>query len=172
ESAEDVRGSQPATFVILSPDSIPTANEIRQISNSPGWNAARTDPTNEERIRMNTVKVRAGGGLILILLGVGAGAPTVASAQTLTTLHSFPAAPGDGTELHGGLIADAAGNLYGTTFGGGSGNGYGTVFKLTPAGTESVLHSFSGDDGAGPGATLIADAAGNLYGTTKYGGLN
>jgi uncharacterized repeat protein (TIGR03803 family) len=121
---------------------------------------------------MKTVTVRDVGGLIFILLGLGAGVPTDASAQTLTTLYSFPGAPGDGGELDGGLIADAAGNLYGTTFGGGSGNGYGTIFKLTPAGTESVLHSFTGVDGAGPGSTLIADAAGNLYGTTTYGGLN
>jgi uncharacterized repeat protein (TIGR03803 family) len=120
---------------------------------------------------MNTEKVGA-VGLVLILLGVGAGLPTDASAQTFTTLYSFPGAPGDGTELRGGLIADAAGNLYGTTFGGGSGNGYGTIFKLTSTGTESVLHSFSGDDGAGPDGRLIADAAGNLYGTTTYGGLN
>ena len=121
---------------------------------------------------MKTMKVGFVRGLMVILLGVVAGVSTDASAQTLTTLYSFPATPGDGAELHGGLISDAAGNLYGTTFGGGSGNGYGTVFKLTPAGAESVLHRFSGDDGAGPAARLIADAVGNLYGTTKYGGLN
>src|SRR5262245_17854865 len=101
-------------------------------------------------LRMKTVKVGSVGGLMLILLGVGAGVPTDASAQTLTTLYSFPGPLSDGAELRGGLIADAAGNLYGTTFGGGSGNGYGTVFKLTPMGTEIVLHRFTGDDGAGP----------------------
>jgi uncharacterized repeat protein (TIGR03803 family) len=118
---------------------------------------------------MKTVKLGDVGGLILILLSVGAGVPTDASAQTLTTLYSFPGS-GNGAEPHGGLIADAAGNLYGTTFGGGSGNGYGTVFRLTPTGTEIVLHRFTGDDGAGPGSALIADAAGNLYGTTTNGG--
>jgi uncharacterized repeat protein (TIGR03803 family) len=117
---------------------------------------------------MKAMKICAVGGLMLILLGFAG----IASAQTLTTLYSFPAAPGDGGGLFGGLIADAAGNLYGTTFGGGSGNGYGTIFKLTPTGVETVLHSFTGDDGAGPADRLIADAAGNLYGTTKYGGLN
>src|SRR5262245_25017912 len=120
---------------------------------------------------MKTANGSAVGGLVLMLLVVGAGVPIGASAQTLTTLHSFPSAPGDGTEPHGGLIADAAGNLYGTTFGGGSGGGYGTVFQLTASGTLTLLHTFSGSDGAGPAARLIADAAGNLYGTTKYGGL-
>src|SRR5204863_115177 len=122
------------------------------------------------RNRMKAMKVRA--GLMSILLGVVAGVPTDASAQTLTTLYSFGVAPGDGAGPFAAPIADAAGNLYGTAFGGGIGNGYGTVFKLTPTGAESVLHSFSGYDGAGPAARLIADAAGNLYGTTKYGGLN
>ena len=73
-----------------------------------------------------------------------------------------------------GLIFDAAGNLYGTTFAGGTYN-LGTVFELTPAGggtwTEQVLHNFgNGTDGGGPWAGLIFDAAGNLYGTTRYGG--
>jgi uncharacterized repeat protein (TIGR03803 family) len=119
---------------------------------------------------MKTVKVSGVGGLMFILLGVGAGLPTDASAQTLTTLYSFPGPLSDGAELRGGLIADAAGNLYGTTYGGGSGNGYGTIFKLPPTGTEIVLHRFTGADGAGPASALIADAAGNLYGTTTYGG--
>ena len=73
-----------------------------------------------------------------------------------------------------GLIFDAAGNLYSTTFAGGTYN-LGTLFELTPAGggtwTEQVLHSFgNGTDGSGPWAGLIFDAAGNLYGTTRYGG--
>jgi uncharacterized repeat protein (TIGR03803 family) len=70
---------------------------------------------------------------------------------------------------------DAAGNLYGTTVGGGT-YGYGTVFELTPiAGggwTERVLHNFNNDgtDGAYPYGGLIFDGAGNLYGTTAWGG--
>jgi len=119
---------------------------------------------------MNTMN-RGAVGLMLILFGAAA-VPTDASAQTLTTLHSFPAAPGDGAGPSGRLIADAAGNLYGTTFGGGGDKSYGTIFKLTPTGAESVLHRFNGSDGAGPQAGLIADAAGNFFGTTKYGGLN
>src|SRR5215831_8691769 len=47
----------------------------------------------------------------------------------------------------------------------------GTVFKVTPSGT-TVLHSFGGNDGANPVAGLIADASGNLYGTTEFGGAS
>jgi uncharacterized repeat protein (TIGR03803 family) len=72
--------------------------------------------------------------------------------------------------LGAGLIADSAGNLYGTTqIGGASGNG--VVFKLSPSGTETVLHAFTGgSDGGAPICDLVADSAGNLYGTTAQGG--
>lgn len=50
-------------------------------------------------------------------------------------------------------------------------NNLGAVFKITPAGTESVLYSFKGgSDGAFPAGNLILDASGNLYGVTYYGG--
>jgi len=76
----------------------------------------------------------------------------------------------DGASPAGGLIADGQGNLYGTTFDGGADN-KGVVFKLTPKGKEIVLHAFTGgSDGANPGATLITDGEGNLYGTAEYGG--
>jgi uncharacterized repeat protein (TIGR03803 family) len=86
-----------------------------------------------------------------------------------TVLHSFTGA--DGAEPSAPLIADAAGNLYSTTFRGGAG-GFGTVFELDPAtGNLTVLHAFTGgSDGGNPGAGLIMDAAGNLYGTTESGG--
>jgi len=80
----------------------------------------------------------------------------------------------DGAYPNGGVIFDAAGNLYGTTYGGGTYR-CGTVFELTPAAdgswTEKVLHNFNCDDGAYPVGGLILDAAGNLYGTTAGGGL-
>ena len=77
------------------------------------------------------------------------------------------------------LVRDAAGNLYGTTVYGGSfsGNcalvgGCGVVFKLSPQGRETVLHTFTGGkDGANPSAGVIRDAGGNLYGTASYGGI-
>jgi len=76
------------------------------------------------------------------------------------------------------LIVDAFGNLYGTTYTGGGlnpacggGDGCGTVFKLDPSGNFTTLYQFSGySDGANPFASLVMDDAGNLYGTTAYGG--
>jgi uncharacterized repeat protein (TIGR03803 family) len=89
-------------------------------------------------------------------------------------LYSFTGSP-DGANPYGDLIPDPAGNIYGTTFTGGVGactNGCGVVFTLDSAGTETVLHSFMGypTDGAFPYAGVIRDSAGNLYGTTAYGG--
>jgi uncharacterized repeat protein (TIGR03803 family) len=95
-------------------------------------------------------------------------------AGTETVLYSFTGQP-DGGNPEAGLVRDAAGNLYGTTAFGGSSTtcpaGCGTVFKLSPTGTETVLHSFTGPDGANPYAGLVRDAAGSLYGTTSSGGV-
>jgi uncharacterized repeat protein (TIGR03803 family) len=72
------------------------------------------------------------------------------------------------------LIVDGSGNLYGTNSGGGA-HGGGCIFKLSlnPDGSwsESVLYSFSGNDGKFPSAALVFDKVGNLYGTTRQGGL-
>jgi uncharacterized repeat protein (TIGR03803 family) len=95
-----------------------------------------------------------------------------------TILHSFKGSPTDGATPLAGLTADSAGNLYGTTYVGGSGcgdgvvGGCGTVFKITPAGVETVLYSFTGGaDGSTPDyVNLLIDSAGNLYGTTLRGG--
>lgn len=85
------------------------------------------------------------------------------------TLYTFSGGA-DGQYPAAGLIRDPAGNLYGTTAGGGAFGG-GTVFKLSPAGKETVLHSFAlSGDGAYPQGALVRDAAGNLYGTTQSGG--
>jgi uncharacterized repeat protein (TIGR03803 family) len=100
---------------------------------------------------------------------------------TETVLYSFKGGT-DGAYPMGGLIMDAGGALYGTTFGGANrvvcgGAGCGTVFKLAPpaAGgkqwTETVLHRFGADgDGVAPFAGLIVGVSGDLYGTTRYGG--
>jgi uncharacterized repeat protein (TIGR03803 family) len=84
-----------------------------------------------------------------------------------TVLHQFTSQP-DGSFPKGGLVRDAAGNLYGTTTSGGAIN-TGTVFKLDKTGKEKVLYSFTGEGGS-PSAGLLRDAAGNLYGTTVNGG--
>jgi len=88
-----------------------------------------------------------------------------------TILYNFCALSGcaDGNQPLAGLIPDKMGNLYGTTAMGGTYN-LGTVFRLTPSGVETVLHSFGGADGAVPWAGLVIDGRGNLYGTTYSGG--
>jgi uncharacterized repeat protein (TIGR03803 family) len=91
-------------------------------------------------------------------------------------LYSFDSLSGgaDGVAPFGGLVRDAAGHLYGTTYDGGAYNG-GTVFELAQKNgswTERVLHSFrtSGPDGEWPIEGLTLDAKGNLYGVTTAGG--
>jgi len=104
-----------------------------------------------------------------------------------TVLYSFTGAP-DGANPEAGVVLDAAGNLYGTTYSGGLLNCFemagtnppsnkkidcGVVFKVDITGTETVLHAFKGiPDGALPQASLVLDSAGNLYGTTSEGGSN
>jgi uncharacterized repeat protein (TIGR03803 family) len=86
-----------------------------------------------------------------------------------TVLYSFTGGS-DGGNPYGGVVRDAAGNLYGTTVYGGAASS-GVVFKIDPSGHETVLYTFSGGaDGAYPYAGVIRDSAGNLYGTTCYGG--
>ena len=89
----------------------------------------------------------------------------------LTVLHTF--APGtDGESPYGDMVGDSSGNLYGTTYGGGV-HGFGSVFKLAKNGTLTLLYSFNwgvGTDGARPIGKLLRDTAGNLYGTTRFGG--
>src|ERR1017187_2507393 len=86
-----------------------------------------------------------------------------------TVLYSFTGGA-DGRYPTAGVILDSAGNLYGTTYFGGTG-GHGVAYKLDTAGQETVLYSFTdGTDGGGPYAGVIRDSAGNLYGTTYYGG--
>ena len=82
----------------------------------------------------------------------------------------------DGANPYASLVRDTAGNLYGTTYKGGVEGckeqpDCGVVFKLSPSGTATVLHSFTGGaDGANPQSGLTLDAAGNLYGVTPDGG--
>jgi uncharacterized repeat protein (TIGR03803 family) len=105
--------------------------------------------------------------------------PSTCWAVTYRMLHQFTGA--DGAQPHSELIVDNAGNLYGTTVYGGNlfctnvglPNGCGVVFKLTRktnGWSETILHSFSGGDGAYPVGGLVFDHAGNLYGTASSGG--
>jgi len=86
-----------------------------------------------------------------------------------SVLHNFTCG-NDGCEPTAGVIRDSVGNLYGTTSKGGA-LGWGVVYKLDAAGNEKVLYTFTGGaDGGFPYAGVIHDSAGNLYGTTQYGG--
>ena len=118
--------------------------------------------------------------LLLVLLGVS----VPGRSQTETVLYSFGNTTTDGFYPVGGLVADGSGNLFGTTAEGsntlcdlGEVLGCGIVYELVKSSngyTEKVLYSFGTSspisDGASPQAGLIMDAAGNLYGTTTYGG--
>ncbi len=90
-----------------------------------------------------------------------------------TILHTF-AGGSDGCNPFAPPIIDSAGNLYGTTADGGGSNDAGVVYELVRSGqsySERILHTFSGPDGAVPGAGLIADSSfTNLYGVTQVGG--
>jgi uncharacterized repeat protein (TIGR03803 family) len=93
----------------------------------------------------------------------------------LTTLHSFGSA--DGSYPHAGLVQGTDGNFYGTSLYGGTSSacgtgGCGTVFKITPAGQLTTLHSFDFIDGSEPNAPLVETGTGNFYGTTLGGGAN
>jgi uncharacterized repeat protein (TIGR03803 family) len=101
----------------------------------------------------------------------------ITPAGMLTTLYSFCSQNGcaDGSNPQAGLVQGADGNFYGTTYFGAINNcsfGCGTVFKITPAGTLTTLHSFDNSDGASPKAALVQASDGNFYGTTPWGGPN
>jgi uncharacterized repeat protein (TIGR03803 family) len=88
--------------------------------------------------------------------------------------HSFDPAKPLGYYPLGALLADGHGNLYGTTYSGGVGS-HGAVYELIWNPTYGrykpvALHGFTFTDGAGPASGLVIDAAGNLYGTTVFGG--
>jgi uncharacterized repeat protein (TIGR03803 family) len=114
-------------------------------------------------------------GLVLTILSLAAlsvASTGAARAQSLTTLTNFNNTNGSNPEA--GLIADANGNLFGTTNSGGA-FGDGTVFEIVKSSsgyssTPTTLVNFNGSNGANPYAGLIADANGDLFGTTFTGG--
>lgn len=115
-------------------------------------------------VRMSFACVAAWAAVVI------AGASIANATPALTTIATFNGTNGSSPDC--GLIADSQGNLYGTTYQGGL-YGSGTVFEL-PVGGSSVTTcaTFSYSNGSNPEAGLVADGAGNLYGTTYSGGQN
>ena len=84
-------------------------------------------------------------------------------------LHRFTNGA-DGGHPTGSLLRDSDGNLYGTADSGAT-NDAGTIFKIDEAGNETVLYDFiGGSDGSSPSGGVVRDAAGNMFGTTEFGG--
>jgi uncharacterized repeat protein (TIGR03803 family) len=136
------------------------------------------DPSDGQFPKSAVVGDGAGNLYGTTLNGGGADKGTVftvkANGTGFTVLHSFTGSAADGDSPYGSLVLDGSGNLYGTTFNGG-GADVGTVFTVKSDGTGfAVLHSFSwsSTDGRNPQASLVLDGAGNLYGTTTYGGVS
>jgi len=93
----------------------------------------------------------------------------ITPAGVLGWVYSFTGTGTDGIGAVGGLSLSTDGNFYGTTQTGGTSN-QGTIFKITPTGTLTTLHSFNGNDGGDPVAPPVVGRDGNLYGTTQQGG--
>jgi len=92
------------------------------------------------------------------------------AANKETVLHAFTGGSLDGEFPYGVLAEDSVGNLYGTTDVGGTASS-GTIFKIDPAGAESILFNFTQvSQGGTPQSSLVLDAAGNLYGNTQLSG--
>lgn len=104
-----------------------------------------------------------GGGSVFELTSTG----------KLVTIHAFcsQANCSDGDAPDSGLIRATNGYFYGTTCNGGTSNS-GTIYRISPAGTFTVLHSFNGLDGSCPYGPLIQASNGKLYGAASGGGAN
>src|ERR1700674_5292304 len=93
-----------------------------------------------------------------------------AQAQTFTSLLTFDGT--NGAPPVGAFAQATNGNLYGSTGSGGAKGNYGTIFKITPSGALTTLHSFDNTDGYAPEAELVQASDGSFYGTTVLGGAS
>lgn len=111
--------------------------------------------------------------ILLVFLTAAAAVPVSVAGPTFSRMHSFGSPPDEGVNPFSALTLGSDGNFYGTAYSGGSG-GNGTVFRMTPTGAISNLHTFTGTfvagDGSHPYAPLLLASDGNFYGTTVGGG--
>jgi uncharacterized repeat protein (TIGR03803 family) len=170
-NAEGLSGWKTASAVVLlcAATAIASpANTFKTLVNFDGTNGATP-------VYTSLVQGRDGDFYGTTLGGGANGAGTVfkiTSAGTVTILYSFcsQANCADGSGPYAGLVQARDGNFYGTTYQGGASGIFGTVFKITPGGAFTTLHSFNLADGAGPFAALVQATSGNFYGTTSGGG--
>lgn len=97
----------------------------------------------------------------------------ITTGGSLTSLHSFTGS--DGSQVYARVVQAENQELYGSASGGDNDacpGGCGTIYKMTPNGVLTMLHSFNGTDGAAPVGGLIQTANGTLYGETNLGGAN
>jgi uncharacterized repeat protein (TIGR03803 family) len=97
----------------------------------------------------------------------------VTSTGVLTTLYTFTGGADGGWPVPvAALVQGSDGNFYGTTQEVNGNTHLGTVFRITPKGVLTTLHTFSGlTDGTHAYGSLLQASDGNFYGTTKGGGL-
>jgi uncharacterized repeat protein (TIGR03803 family) len=162
------------TFFEITPDGVETVLYLFGASPSDGWDPGGLIQASDGNFYGTSAEGGAyGAGTVFKLTPAG----------VETVLYSFGASPSDGAAPSGPLIQASDGDFYGTTASGGvnycatipgSSNNCGTAFKITPAGLETVVHSFgtSVSDGVEPLGSLIQASDGNFYGTTSGGGAN
>ena len=120
---------------------------------------------------MSTFRKSIPLAILAIALAV-CGSSQLLHAQMYTDLHDFDCPVEGCSPTYPEILAQGRdGNLYGTADSGGT-SGMGTVFRMTPSGTVTTIHSFSGLDGQNPDGGLVLGMDGNFYGTTRFGGTN
>ncbi|HXI83279.1 MAG TPA: choice-of-anchor tandem repeat GloVer-containing protein [Verrucomicrobiae bacterium] len=119
---------------------------------------------------IGSAKARTPRLIVVVILLILVGRVLTADAQTETNLYTFLGSPNDGNQPYAGLIQGRDGNFYGTTYNGGT-NNHGIVFRITPGGIETNLHTF-GDGSVNFANGLVQGSDGNFYGTTYQGGTN
>ena len=150
--------TQAANLISVLPLGSQTANDAPRAPRSPMLLAA------DGNLYLTTYSGGASGAGSLIRIDAN---------DVVTTVASFAGPPSQGSGPYAGVILASDGNFYGTTYLGGASQA-GTVYRVTPTGTYTLLHSFSNAQQGGffPYAGLVQAPDGNLYGTTLRGGPN